>query len=63
MSDTKTNISFRFYITNLHAGEISGTNDEDKAEAYSMSEDHFVVDTHTNYWLRANGKEIVKEIK
>lgn len=45
-------MKFRFYITDLHAGSIFGTNDESLAKDYAQSEDHFVADTETGLWLQ-----------
>lgn len=38
---------FKFYITDLFEGIILGTNDDDKANQISVSDDHFVVDAET----------------
>ena len=53
-----TNMKFRFYITDLNNGLVSGTNDRDLAADVSLSEDFFVVDSETGMWLSANGDQV-----
>ena len=48
-------MKFRYYITNLIAGKIVGTDDEATARNYAMSEDFFVVDTENGTWLLSDG--------
>ena len=55
--------NFTFYIFDLFEGGIFGTDDEVKAEAYALSEDHFVVNTKTNERYTSSGeKQRVEEI-
>ena len=51
-------MKFRFYITDLNNGQVSGTNDPDLAADVSLSEDFFVVDSETGMWLSANGDQV-----
>ena len=51
-------MKFRFYITDLNNGLVSGTNDRDLAADVSLSEDFFVVDSETGMWLSANGDQV-----
>ena len=51
-------MKFRFYITDLNNGQVSGTNDPDLAADVSLSEDFFVVDSETGEWINANGSHV-----
>lgn len=44
----------RFYITDLNAGGILGTDDPETARAYAASEDNFVVDAELGEWLTSD---------
>lgn len=52
---------YRYYITDLHAGCIFGTNDKEVAESYATSEDNFVVDTECGIQLLSNGDSMIIE--
>jgi hypothetical protein len=55
--------TFRYYITDLGAGSVVGTNDDTAAHDYALSEDNFVVDTLTGLWLQADEDSVeIKEI-
>lgn len=49
---------FRFYITDLHQGQINGTNSEEDAQSYAESEDYFVVDTNDGTWLLPGAERV-----
>ena len=51
-------MKFRFYITDLNNGLVSGTNDRDLAHDVSLSEDFFVVDSESGEWINANGSYV-----
>lgn len=48
-------MKFRYYITDLFAGTVEGTNDSGLADNLSRSEDYFVVDSETGEWLGTDG--------
>lgn len=55
-------MKFRFYITDLHEGLVFGSDSEEEAKQFSLSEDYFVVDSQEGKWLTSYGKSIdVKE--
>lgn len=54
-------MKFRYYITDLHAGCIFGTNDKEVAESYATSEDNFVVDTECAIQLLSDGESMIIE--
>ncbi len=54
---------FRYYITDLHAGAIVGTNDKDVADSCALSEDHFVVDAQSGIWMTPYGEQEIKEAR
>jgi hypothetical protein len=56
-------MKFRYYITDLHAGSVVGTNDKELAESYALSEDSFVVDTQSGVWLSTCGEQEIKEVR
>ena len=49
-------MKFRYYITNLVEGDITGTNNLDVAKNCAESEDYFVVDTEDGKWLQPDGE-------
>jgi hypothetical protein len=51
-------MKFRFYVTDLTNGSVSGTDDPDLAADVSLSEDFFVVDSESGMWLSANGDQV-----
>jgi hypothetical protein len=51
-------MKFRFYITDLNNGQVSGTNDQDLAADVSLSEDFLVVDSENGEWINANGSYV-----
>ena len=51
------NRKFRFYITDLFNGCISGTDSEEDANNFASCEDYFVVDTKTGKQLVSSGEE------
>lgn len=55
-------MKFRFYITDLFAGAVVGTDDKEEAENISASEDHFVVDSETGEWVTSSGRTAVKHM-
>lgn len=57
-------MKFRFYVTDLNNGSVSGTDDPDLAADISLSEDFFVVDSESGMWLSANGDQVyIQEFK
>lgn len=48
---------FKYYITNLFDGNLSGTNDDVKAKELSECDEFFVVNAETGRWLNGGGKE------
>ena len=44
-------MKFRYYITDLHQGNVVGTNSEEMAKSLATSEDYFVVDSVEGRWL------------
>ena len=57
-------MKFRFYVTDLNNGSVSGTDDPDLAADISLSEDFFVVDSESGMWLSANGDHVyIQEFK
>lgn len=54
-------MKFRFYITDLTQGSVLGTDSLEDANNYSLSEDHFVVDTGTGEWLPSDGSRLEVE--
>lgn len=46
---------FRYYVTDMYAGAIVGTDDTDAAMNCAGCEDYFVVDTETGCWLQPGG--------
>lgn len=53
-------MKFRYYITDLFNGQISGSNNEDQAKELAQCEEYFVVDTETGQWLTPNGPVDIK---
>ena len=57
-------MKFRYYITDINNGIVSGTDDSDLAHDLSLSEDFFVVDSESGMWLSANGDHVyIQEFK
>lgn len=58
-------MTFKFLITDLNEGRVSGTNDPDLAQDLSACLDcfgYFVVDSTTGEWLLADGsRRIIQE--
>jgi hypothetical protein len=54
---------FRFYITDLFEGVITGTDDEAMARRLALSEDFFVVDSENNLWITSHDTRYVQELK
>lgn len=55
-------MTFKFLITDLNGGIVSGTNDPDLAQDLSACEDYFVVDSTTGELLLADGsRRIIQE--
>lgn len=54
---------FRYYITDLHAGAVLGTNDSGVADDFRHSEDHFVVDAEAGKWLTPDEEVDIADIK
>lgn len=48
---------FRYYISSVFTGTITGTNDSELAKEISLNEDDFVVDTETGKWLTSDKEE------
>ena len=46
---------FAYYITNLYAGKVEGTNDRAVAESFTQCEDFFVVDAELGQELTPDG--------
>lgn len=55
-------MKYKFYITDTFDGQVVGTNDEQKANEFSQTEDFFVVDSEKGLWLTPEGKIEVKEL-
>jgi len=57
-------MKFKYYITSLDNGNITGTNDPVIAADLALSEDNFVVDTETGQWLLEDGnRQDIEEVK
>ena len=56
-------MKFRYYITSMFDGNITGTNDTSRAVDYAECEDFFVVDTETGEWLTPDGPANIEEKK
>lgn len=54
-------MKFRYYITDLYKGSITGTNDKQIALGFAACEDYFVVDSHNDEWLQSNGSVLPVE--
>lgn len=54
-------MKYRYYITDLFAGAIVGTNDKDVADSYALSEDNYVVDVHRGTWMSPYGEREIEE--
>jgi hypothetical protein len=50
-------MKFRFYIVDVGGGGVVGTNKEDIARDYAVSEDYFVVDALEGIWLQSDNEE------
>jgi hypothetical protein len=48
-------MKFRYYITDLFEGSISGTDKRSVAEDLAQSEEYFVVDSKTGEWMETGG--------
>lgn len=55
-------MKYRYYITDLNAGAIVGTNDKDVADSYALSEDNYVVDAQSGTWISPCGEQEIKEV-
>jgi hypothetical protein len=55
-------MKYRYYITDLFAGAIVGTNDKDVADSYALSEDNFVVNAQSGTWMNPYGEQTIKEV-
>lgn len=56
---------FRFLIVDNFDGAVKGTNDEDKANDHSYSEDFFVIDTQHQLgqmWITDGGPSDIEEM-
>lgn len=57
-------MKFRYYITNLHAGEIQGTNEAHVANTHAASSDYFVLDSENGLWITEFGEMLeVQEVE
>ena len=55
-------MTFKFLITDLNEGSVSGTNDPDLAQDLFACADYCVVDSTTGEWLLADGSRgIIQE--
>lgn len=52
---------FRYYITDLDAFSVHGTNDSERARAMADSEAFFVVDSEAGEWMQAGGTGLAIE--
>jgi hypothetical protein len=52
---------FHFYITDLHNGKVTGTDDRDLALSRAQCEEYFVLEPAENKWLTSNGPVEVEE--
>lgn len=41
----------RYYIFSTYEGDIKGTNSQEDAELFALTEEYSVVDTETNEWI------------
>lgn len=56
-------MAFRFYITDIGAGKIVGTNSIARAKNCAACEDYFVVDSVSGEWLTSDDRtETVEEL-
>jgi hypothetical protein len=49
-------MSFKYYITSMMNGDITGTNDKLLAYNTALSEDDFVLDVENNCWILSDGR-------
>ena len=49
-------MSFKFYITSMMNGDITGTNDRELAVNIALSEDDFVLNVEDNCWILSDGR-------
>lgn len=54
-------MTFAFYILDPFDARFIGTNDEAIAREYAVVEDYYVLSTHTNEWLMADGTALEVE--
>lgn len=55
-------MGFRFIISDPYWGGMIGTDDEDQARTYALSDDYFVVDTSDNTQINPDqGKTPIKQ--
>ena len=55
-------MKFRYYITDIPAGQVLGTNDESVARDFQASEDDFVVDALEGKWLNMEGDDDITDV-
>jgi hypothetical protein len=46
---------FKYYITSMFTGSITGTNNSELAVNIALSEDDFVLDVENNCWILSDG--------
>jgi hypothetical protein len=51
LANTGAGSKFRYIIASMANGDVTGTNDQEKAREAAGSEDNFVVDVGANLWL------------
>lgn len=54
-------MTFAFYILDPFDSRFIGTNDEAIAREYAAVDDYYVLSTHTNEWLMADGTALEVE--
>lgn len=54
-------MKFRYYITDLDAHTVHGTNDSERAIDMADSEAFFVVDSEAGEWMQAGGTGLAIE--
>ncbi len=48
-------MKFKYYINDLNAGDVKGTDDLTVAQQFADNEDCFVVDAEAGHWLLPTG--------
>ena len=54
-------MKYRYYVTDLHAGRVTGTDDPELARQWAHDPDAFVVDSQEGKWLTLDDNDNVIE--